>query len=56
MPTQEQVDALRQALRDIFEEWAGSEGFIPKTAPEGYLLALVKRMANIAADALKEQP
>lgn len=40
---------LREGLDDVFEMWAGSEGFIPKTAPEGYLLELVKKMATRAA-------
>ena len=45
-------ERLREALREVFEEWAGSEGFIPETAPEGYLLQLTKRMADIASAAL----
>lgn len=45
-------ERLREALREVFEEWAGSEGFIPETAPEGYLLQLTKRMADIARAAL----
>lgn len=48
-----EVERLRGALRGVFEEWAGSEGFIPETAPEGYLLHLTKRMADIARAALK---
>ena len=47
-------ERLREALREVFEEWAGSEGFIPETAPEGYLLQLTKRMADIARAALGE--
>ena len=45
---------LREAVREVFEEWAGSEGFIPETAPEAYLLQLTKRMADIARAALQE--
>ena len=45
-------ERLCGALREVFEEWAGSEGFIPETAPEGYLLQLTKRMADIARAAL----
>ena len=48
------VDVLREALHEVFEQWAGSEGFIPKTAPEGYLLGLSKRMADTARAALGE--
>ena len=43
---------LREGLREVFEQWAGSEGFIPETAPEGYLLQLIKRMAFTASAAL----
>ena len=45
----EENERLRAALDDIFEMWAGSEGFIPHTAPEGYLLMLIKKMADRAA-------
>lgn len=50
-----EVERLREALKEVFEAWAGSEGFIPETAPEGYLLYLTKRMAHIARAALGEQ-
>ena len=49
----DRIEALEAALREVFEEWAGSEGFIPETAPEGYLLQLTKRMADIARAALE---
>ena len=48
----DRIEALEAALREVFEEWAGSEGFIPETAPEAYLLQLTKRMADIARAAL----
>ena len=41
-------------FREIYEEWAGSEGFIPETCAEGYVLELAKRMADIAIRAAKE--
>ena len=47
-----EIERLREAVREVFEEWAGSEVFIPETAPEGYLLQLTKRMADIARAAL----
>jgi len=50
-----EIERLRAALKEVFEAWAGSEGFIPETAPEGYLLYLTKRMAHIASAALGEQ-
>jgi hypothetical protein len=43
------VANFEAALAEIFEMWAGSEGFIPHTAPEGYLLELIKKMADRAA-------
>ena len=49
----DRIEALEAALREVFEEWAGSEGFIPETAPEGYMLQLTKRMADIARAALE---
>ena len=51
----DRIEALEAALREVFEEWAGSEGFIPETAPEAYLLQLTKRMADIARAALGER-
>lgn len=51
----DRIEALEAALREVFEEWAGSEGFIPETAPESYLLQLTKRMADIARAALGEK-
>ena len=47
-----EIKRLREALSEVFEQWAGSEGFIPATAPEGYLLQLTKRMALTARAAL----
>ena len=49
-----EIERLREALSEVFEQWAGSEGFIPATAPEGYLLQLTKRMALTARAALGE--
>lgn len=50
-----EVERLREALREVFEQWAGSEGFIPETAPEGYLLQLTKRMALTIRAALVDE-
>ena len=51
-------EKLRAAMHDIYEVYAGSEGFIPETCAEGYLQERVKEMADIAAKhkraALKE--
>jgi hypothetical protein len=48
-------DEVALVLREIYEEWAGSEGFIPQTCGEAYALELAKRMADIAARALKDK-
>ncbi len=45
----DEVRLLRAAMHDIYEVYAGSEGFIPQTCPEAYLQERVKEMANIAA-------
>ena len=48
------IDALEKALLEIFEVYAGSEGIPqPMNAAEGYLLKLVKEMANTARAALE---
>ena len=52
----QRIEALEKALRETYEVYAGSEGIPqPMTAAEGYLLHLVKEMANIAAAALEEK-
>lgn len=50
----DRIDALEKALLEIFEVYAGSEGIPqPMNAAEGYLLKLVKEMANTARAALE---
>ena len=50
------IEQLEAALRDVYEVYAGSEGIPqPMTAAEGYLLHLVKEMANTARAALGEK-
>ena len=46
---QKENEKLRAAMHDIYEVYAGSEGFIPQTCPEAYLQERVKEMADIAA-------
>lgn len=43
---------LRRALQDVYEVWAGSDGFIPQTAPEGYQKRLIEQMRDIASAAI----
>lgn len=50
-----EIERLREALRETYEVYARSEGIPqPMTAAEGYLLHLVKEMANTAQAALGE--
>jgi len=49
-------EQLREALREIYEVYAGSEGIPqPMTAAEGYLLSLLMEAVEIASKALKEK-
>ena len=46
----DEIEMLRQAMHDIYEVYAGSEGIPrPVTCAEAYLYDLVKEMARIAA-------
>ena len=48
------MNIYKQALHEIYEEYAGMEGIpIAETACEGYLLSVIKRMKNIAKEVLK---
>jgi len=52
----DEIDRLREALREIYEVYAGSEGIPqPMTAAEGYLLSLLMEAVEIAQKALKEK-
>jgi len=52
----DEIDRLREALREIYEVYAGSEGIPqPMTAAEGYLLSLLMEVVRIAQKALKEK-
>lgn len=45
---------MRQALRDIFEIWAGSDGVICSTSKEHYLKKLCTGMYNCSARTLQQ--
>lgn len=45
----DRVQWLEAALRDIYEVYAGSDGFVPQYASEAYQQRLLKQMADIAA-------
>ena len=52
----DEIERLREALREIYEVYANSEGIPqPMTAAEGYLLFLLKETAKIAQDALEKE-
>jgi hypothetical protein len=52
----DEIARLREALREIYEVYAGSEGIPqPMTAAEGYLLSLLMEVVRIAQEALKEK-
>jgi len=52
----DEIERLREALREIYEVYAGSEGIPqPMTAAEGYLLSLLMEVVRIAQNALKEK-
>lgn len=45
-------DWLKGALREVYEVWAGSDGFVPQTAAEGYQQRLILQMRDAAARGL----
>ena len=44
----ERAEKAEARLREVYEIYAGMEGFIPETAPEGYCLMIIKKMAEAA--------
>lgn len=38
--------------REVYEIWAGSEGFVPETAPGGYQRRLIEQMRDAAKGGL----
>ena len=46
------IAELDAALREAYEVYAGSDGFIPETAAEGYQQQLIKQMVDIIGTAL----
>jgi uncharacterized protein involved in exopolysaccharide biosynthesis len=49
-----QLAASQQALRNVYEVWAGSEGIpVLETVVEAYLLRLVEKMRDAAKEGLK---
>jgi len=50
----ERIAELEAAMREIYEVYAGSEGFIPETCAEGYQQQLIKEMSDIAAKHMRK--
>jgi len=48
------IEELQNAFREIYEVYAGSEGFIPETCAEGYQQQLIKEMSDIAAEYMRK--
>jgi len=48
------IEELQNAFREIYEVYAGSEGFIPETCPEAYQQQLIKEMVEIAAKHMRK--
>lgn len=46
-------ERLRAALREAYEVYAGSDGFIPETAGEGYQQQIIRQMVNCISAALE---
>lgn len=51
---QGKIEELEAAMREIYEVYAGSEGFIPETCAEGYQQQLIKEMSDIAAKYMRK--
>jgi len=41
-------------LQEIYEVWAGSDGYVPRTPLEVYLDFLIKQMKDLAAEGLND--
>ena len=46
-------ERLRAALREAYEVYAGSDGFIPETAGEGYQQQIIRQIVNCISAALE---
>ncbi|NDB67464.1 MAG: hypothetical protein EB015_05545 [Methylocystaceae bacterium] len=49
------IEELQDAFREIYEVYAGSDGFIPETCAEGYQQQLIKEMADVAAKHMRKK-
>jgi len=51
---QRRITELEDAFREIYEVYAGSEGFIPETCAEAHQQQLIKEMSDIAAKYMRK--
>jgi hypothetical protein len=49
-----EVERLRATLRAAYEVYAGSDGFIPETAAEGYQQQIIRQMVDCISAALTQ--
>ena len=52
--TERDCNRLTMSLAEIREVWAGSDGLMPQTAPEGYLVRLLIQCYEISTEALEK--
>jgi hypothetical protein len=50
-----EITRLRAALRGAYEVYAGSDGFVPETAAEGYQQQIIKQMVDAISTALAKE-
>jgi len=43
-----ELNTVKTKLHEVREIYAGMEGFIPETAPEGYCLRIIRQMYDAA--------
>lgn len=52
---QKKLTTAMRALREVYEIWAGMDGFEPQTAPEAYQKRVIEQMRDAAQKALGSQ-
>ena len=51
----DRIEQLEAALRDAYEVYAGSDGFIAETCAEGYQQQIIAKMVDCISAALGEE-
>lgn len=52
---EQEIEQLKNGMREIYEVWAGSEGLVDTTASEAYQMHLIEEMRDIAQLYMSEQ-